>query len=58
MIATTVKMARPLLRDHKRIAPLVALVTFAAIGVMQWSLPLVLLVVAPLSVALAWWTRA
>jgi chromate transporter len=57
MIATAAKMARPLLRDRRFVAPLVALVTFAAVGVMQWSLPLVLLVMAPASVALAWWTR-
>ena len=34
--------------------PLIALATFAAIGVMQWPLPLVLAVIVPVSIALAW----
>jgi chromate transporter len=57
LIATTAKMARPLLRERQRIAPFVALATFAAVGVLQFPLPLVVIVVAPASVALAWWTR-
>jgi hypothetical protein len=37
--------------------PVILLATAIAIGLMRWSLLLVLLVLAPLSVALAWWTR-
>ncbi len=53
LVATTAKMVRPLFRDRALIAPLVALTGFAAIGVLHWPLPLVLLVLAPASVALA-----
>ena len=37
---------------------LVLLATFVAVGVLQWPLVPVVLVLAPLSVAWAWWTRA
>jgi chromate transporter len=54
MLATVAKMARPLFQGSAVTRPLIALVTFAAIGVMQWPLPLVLAVIVPVSVALAW----
>ncbi len=57
VIATTAKMAQPLFRDRFLIAPVMALIVFAAVGVLQWSLPLVILVLAPASVVLARWTR-
>lgn len=53
--ATAVKMALPLMRASP--APFVALAAFAAIGVMRWPLPLVLLTLAPVSIALAWVLR-
>jgi chromate transporter len=53
--ATAVKMALPLLRVSP--APFVALAAFAAIGVMRWPLPLVLVTLAPVSIALAWVLR-
>src|SRR3954470_12055228 len=37
---------------------LVLLATFVAVGVLQWPLVPVVVVLAPLSVARAWWTRA
>jgi chromate transporter len=55
MIATVAKMARPLFVNRRSIAvPLVAIVTFAAIGVAQWPLPLVLAVIVPVSIGVAW----
>lgn len=54
MMATVAKMARPLFQNRSVTGPLVALATFGAIGVMQWPLPLVLAVLLPLSIGLAW----
>jgi chromate transporter len=53
MLATVAKMARPLFRNRARSGPLIAFVTFAAIGVMHWPLPLVLVVIVPASIAAA-----
>ena len=54
LIASTVaKMAGPLFQGRAFTGPLVAVATFIAIGVMQWSLPLVLVVLVPVSLALA-----
>jgi chromate transporter len=57
MLATVAKMARPLfknpLKDRAVIAPLIAFVTFAAIGILHWPLPLVLIVIVPVSIAAA-----
>jgi chromate transporter len=54
MMATVAKMARPLFRNRAVTGPLIATATFAAIGVVQWPLPLVLAVILPVSIALAW----
>jgi chromate transporter len=55
MMATVAKMARPLFVNRRSIAtPLVAIVTFTAIGIMHWPLPLVLAVLVPISIAIAW----
>jgi chromate transporter len=55
-VATVIKMALPL---FKKIGPgpVVVIVTAAAIGLMRWPLVTVLLVLAPVSIALAWWVR-
>jgi chromate transporter len=53
MMATVAKMARPLFRNRAWRGPLIALVTFAAIGILQWPLPLVLAVIVPVSIAAA-----
>jgi chromate transporter len=57
MMATAAKMALPLFRRRAVAAPLIALATFAAIGILRWPLPLVLGVLMPLSVGLAWVRR-
>ena len=56
LIATVAKMAAPLFRRFGP-APIVLLATAFAIGVMRWPLLWVLIVLAPSSVGLAWWTR-
>ena len=57
MLATVAKMARPLfkspLKGRAVIAPLIALATFIAIGLLHWPLPLVLLAIVPASIAAA-----
>jgi chromate transporter len=54
MMATVAKMARPLFRDRAVIGPLIAAATFISIGVVHWPLPLVLAVIVPVSIGLAW----
>ena len=57
MLATVAKMARPLFKGTFKssavIAPVIAVATFAAIGILHWPLPLVLLVIVPLSIGAA-----
>ena len=57
LIATVVKMAAPLLRDWRDPGLLVAAAAFVAVGPLGWPLPWVFAILAPLSVALAWWVR-
>jgi chromate transporter len=57
MMATVAKMARPLFRGRTVTGPLVGIATFVAIGIMHWPLPLVLIVILPVSIALAWVQR-
>lgn len=54
MLATVAKMARPLFRSRSVSGPLIALATFASIGILHWPLPLVLAVIVPVSIAVAW----
>jgi chromate transporter len=56
LVATVIKMALPL---FKRLGPgpVIVIATGAAIGLMRWPLVTVLLVLAPVSIALAWWVR-
>jgi chromate transporter len=56
IVATVAKMAAPIFRSFGP-APFVLLATASAIGLMRWPLLLVMLVVAPVSIALAWWMR-
>jgi chromate transporter len=66
MLATVAKMARPLFAKRLKqpfkspglIAPLIALVTFVAIGILHWPLPLVLLVIVPVSIGAAFRNEA
>jgi chromate transporter len=54
IIAIVIKMARPILVKLSP-APFIALAAFVAVGIMRWPLPWVLVVMAPVSIALAWW---
>jgi chromate transporter len=56
IIATVAKMAAPMFRRLGP-APFVVVATAVAIGLMRWPLLWVMLVLAPSSIALAWWTR-
>jgi chromate transporter len=55
MIAVILKMAEPLLRKWLAPAPFVMAAAFLSIGVARWPLAGTLLVLAPASIALAWW---
>jgi chromate transporter len=58
MIAVIARMAEPVLRPALAPAPLVMAATFLAIGVLRWPLVWTLVLIAPVSIALAfWWTR-
>jgi chromate transporter len=54
LIMTAVQMAEPLWRKREIAPALIAAATFLAVGVLQWPLLWVILVLAPLSIALAW----
>ena len=54
LMATVAKMALPLFRSSNVAAPLISLATFIAIGIVHWPLPLVLIVIVPVSIAVAW----
>ena len=57
VMGTCAKMARPLFKDRLGVAPLVALATFASVGVLQWPIYAALAVLVPLSIAIAWLRR-
>jgi chromate transporter len=57
VMGTCAKMALPLLRDRLGLAPLMALATFASVGILRWPLYWALAVLVPLSIALAWVRR-
>jgi chromate transporter len=57
LIATAAKMAAPMFRSFGP-APFVVLATAGAIGLMRWPLLLVLMVVVPMSIGLAWRMRS
>jgi chromate transporter len=55
MIAVIARMAEPLLRKGLSPAPFVMAVAFVTIGLARWPLVWTLVLLAPASVALAWW---
>jgi chromate transporter len=62
MLATVAKMLRPIfkspLKNRAVIAPLIAVLTFVAIGLLHWPLPLVLLAIVPASIGAAFLNTA
>src|SRR5258707_2534325 len=57
VLGTCAKMALPLFKDRFGIAPLIALATFATVGVLRWPIYGALAVLIPLSIAIAWVRR-
>jgi chromate transporter len=57
LVATATQMVRATIRDRLRPAHLVTLATFVAAGVLRWPLLIVMAVLMPVSIALAWWKR-
>jgi chromate transporter len=57
LISVVAKMAAPLFSKQWDWAPLVAIAAFVGVAIIQWPLPLVFVVLAPISVACAWTTR-
>lgn len=56
MIAIVVKMTAPLFRKLG-FAPVVAILAFIGVAILRYPLPLVFVVLAPVSIALAWFKR-
>ena len=54
LIATVIKMGMPVFKRGLHWAPALALISFAAVGPLHFPLQWVFLVLAPLSVAIAW----
>jgi chromate transporter len=54
VVATAARLAEPVLRQRFWIAAAFILASFIGVGVLRFPLPYVLLVLAPLGVALAW----
>ena len=57
VIALTAKMSEPLFEERNWLVYAVAIATFAAIGLLRWPIWWCLLVLIPLSIAIAWWSR-
>jgi chromate transporter len=57
VMGTCAKMALPLFKDRLGLAPLIALATFASVGVLRWPIYEALAVLVPLSIAIAWVRR-
>jgi chromate transporter len=57
LISVVAKMAAPLFRERWDWAPLIAIAAFIGVAIMQWPLPWVFVVLAPISIAFAWVKR-
>lgn len=57
LIAVTAKMAAPIFLKRWNSAPVIALLAFLGVAIVQWPLPLVFAVLAPISIAFAWFKR-
>jgi chromate transporter len=57
LIAVVAKMAAPMFLKKWNSAPGIAILAFLGVAIMQWPLPWVFAVLAPISVALAWFKR-
>jgi chromate transporter len=57
LISVVAKMAAPLFRKRWDWAPFIAIAAFTGVAIMQWPLPWVFVVLAPVSIAFAWVKR-
>lgn len=57
LLAVTWRMMLPLLKRRDPIALVMLVVVFAAVGVLRWPLPQVLLATIPLSIGVTWLAR-
>jgi chromate transporter len=57
LIAVVGKMAAPMFAKRWDWAPVVAILAFAGVAIMRWPLPIVFLVIAPVSIVFAWFKR-
>ena len=57
LMAVVAKMAAPLFRVRRDWAPFIAIAAFTGVAIMNWPLPWVFVVLAPVSVACAWFKR-
>jgi chromate transporter len=57
LIAVVAKMAAPMFLKRWNSAPVIAILAFTGVALMQWPLPYVFLGLAPVSVAFAWFKR-
>ena len=57
LIAVVAKMATPLFVKRWNSGPVIAILAFVGVAIMQWPLPWVFAVLAPVSVAFAWIKR-
>ena len=56
LMANVAKMGEPLFRKELNFAPFVVVAGFIGVAVMRWPLPYVFIALAPVSIALAWFT--
>jgi chromate transporter len=57
LIAVVAQMAAPMFLKRWNSGPVIAILAFIGVAIMQWPLPLVFVVLAPVSVAFAWFKR-
>ena len=57
VLATAARMAEPLLKNRPWVAAPFIAAAFATVALLKAPLPLVLIALAPLSIAAAWWWR-
>ena len=57
LIAVVAKMAAPLFLKRWNSGPVIAILAFIGVAIMQWPLPIVFAVLAPVSVGFAWFKR-
>jgi len=57
IISVTAKMTEPLFKQKNWLVYVIAVASFVSVGILRWPIWWCLLVLIPLSIAIAWWTR-